>query len=186
MAVYFIQAVDGGPIKIGSSGNPDMRLSDLQVANPKVLRILATMPGGTPQEWALHEQFKKYRVQGEWFTPAPEIMALIKYHSPKPARSSKPKIPTELANLANSLRLAFDMNVSIRECGKSINQISAEMGSSGVYLRSALSGDPAFDHRITIELLHDFVQATGRELEIVINPKNPLNHPSCAHLRGAA
>ncbi len=77
--VYFIQAVDGGPVKIGYSSNPRARLSSMQTGRADQLRILALLPGGAETEVAMHHVFRKYRVRprGEWFHPAPTILAFI-------------------------------------------------------------------------------------------------------------
>lgn len=75
--VYFIQAIEGGPIKIGMSQNPERRLADLQVGSPVRLRIIGVAVGGQQREAALHRRLAKHRVHGEWFADAPEVMAAI-------------------------------------------------------------------------------------------------------------
>lgn len=71
--IYFIQGVDGGPIKIGLSGNPTARLRTLQRTSPVVLEILCAVPGDRSLEAFFHDQFAIGRLHGEWFsedTPA--------------------------------------------------------------------------------------------------------------------
>jgi hypothetical protein len=75
--VYFIQAGDGGPIKIGIARSPERRLIELQVGNHAKLRILALTPGGWGEERALHDKFAALRLNGEWFDPAPELLSYI-------------------------------------------------------------------------------------------------------------
>jgi hypothetical protein len=79
-SVYFIQGVDGGPIKIGKANFPERRLYDLQASSPVRLRILATVAGGMRREYELHRQFKASRLHGEWFEPTPELLAEIEGH----------------------------------------------------------------------------------------------------------
>ena len=79
--VYFI-ASDDGPIKIGVAINPQSRLKGLQTSHPSQLRILALTTGGTQQESAYHRQFGAHRLTGEWFNPAPEIIAEIERLAP--------------------------------------------------------------------------------------------------------
>jgi hypothetical protein len=67
--VYFIQAVNGGPIKIGTAIDPKKRLASLQLSCPFRLKILATRPGGERLERSLHRRFAAYRLHGEWFEP---------------------------------------------------------------------------------------------------------------------
>lgn len=79
MAVYFIRS--GGPdgfIKIGvTSGRVEARLSSLQTGNPHKLTVLATIDGGPEVELKLHRRFAAFRVDGEWFRAAPELLAFI-------------------------------------------------------------------------------------------------------------
>jgi hypothetical protein len=74
--VYFIQAGDG-PIKIGVATNPKRRLAVLQTANPHPLKLLATKAGGAWREIEYHSRFAAHRLQGEWFSPHPDILAEI-------------------------------------------------------------------------------------------------------------
>lgn len=76
--VYFIGA-DEGPIKIGHARNIWSRLQCLQAAAPPPieLKVLATRPGARPLEQQYHSRFASYRLRGEWFERAPEILAEI-------------------------------------------------------------------------------------------------------------
>ena len=56
-----------GWVKIGTATNIDARLAELQVGCPHRLILLASGPGGTAMEAALHFEFAKYRRRGEWF-----------------------------------------------------------------------------------------------------------------------
>lgn len=71
--VYFIEAGDGGPIKIGLSLDVAARLVTLQASNPLPLRLLATMPGDHGIERELHRRFKGERLNGEWFRGDGEV-----------------------------------------------------------------------------------------------------------------
>lgn len=78
--VYFVQAGEGGPIKIGRSADLEARVSALQTANANVLRVIGKYPGRSAVERGLHTLFAKYRTRdgGEWFHPSPELMAFIR------------------------------------------------------------------------------------------------------------
>lgn len=67
MTVYFIQAIAGGPIKIGYARDVEKRLRDLQCGSPFVLRVICTEEGGQKYEAQLHRRFAKWRLHGEWF-----------------------------------------------------------------------------------------------------------------------
>jgi hypothetical protein len=76
--VYFIQAEGGGPIKIGvTTGSAETRLASLQTGSPVKLRIVTTTPGDPALERKLHHRFAAHRLHGEWFSPAPELLAFI-------------------------------------------------------------------------------------------------------------
>ena len=85
-SVYFIQPVDGGPIKIGIAAHVLGRLSGLQTGSPVELRVLGVIPGVRQSyEAELHERFAATRRHGEWFEPTPELMAFIAVHAEVPA-----------------------------------------------------------------------------------------------------
>lgn len=74
--VYFIQGHPNGNIKIGWAANPYLRLTKLQLSCPIPLVLLAFQEGGQQLEASYHKRFCAYRLHGEWFEPAPEIVAL--------------------------------------------------------------------------------------------------------------
>jgi hypothetical protein len=77
MMVYFVQAADG-PVKIGISKNPPARMVKMQADNHSPLTLLAVTPGGVAEEQAFHLRFAASRLHGEWFSPAPELLALVR------------------------------------------------------------------------------------------------------------
>lgn len=76
--IYFIQSERGGPVKIGRSKDPILRLRALQTAHPYPLLLLATVEHPDITEMSLHEQFAESRLLGEWFEPTPGLMGLIR------------------------------------------------------------------------------------------------------------
>lgn len=75
--VYFIQAVIGGPVKIGTALNPWVRMTELQSGNPEKLRLIAVMHGGSKLERACHTRLADDRLRGEWFRSSELLAALI-------------------------------------------------------------------------------------------------------------
>ncbi len=75
--VYFIQMGEKGPIKIGQSANPELRLASLQTANPAALNLLWVYEGDEYTEQNIHGIFKKDRIRGEWFKPSEELTTFI-------------------------------------------------------------------------------------------------------------
>jgi hypothetical protein len=55
-------------VKIGIAADVSVRLRTLQTACPKSLIVYATVRGSVREEQALHCDFARYRLQGEWFT----------------------------------------------------------------------------------------------------------------------
>lgn len=74
--VYFIQS-SSGAIKIGVASNPVQRLRTLQTAHAEPLTLLCAVLGGAMCEERYHYQFRDHRLIGEWFSPAPELLAEI-------------------------------------------------------------------------------------------------------------
>ena len=78
MPVYFAQAVDGGAIKIGHSVDVPSRIKQLESHYGRRLAVLATLPGGRPEEQAIHGRFDHLRFgRSEQFQPAPDLLAFI-------------------------------------------------------------------------------------------------------------
>lgn len=75
--IYFVQAVDGGPIKIGMTRNMVKRIRSLNGASPSPLRVLGVIDGNQVQEKTLHVRFKADRIFNEWFKPSGALLALI-------------------------------------------------------------------------------------------------------------
>lgn len=74
---YFIQAVTGGPIKIGCTDDVLYRLKNLQTGNPCKLQVLLALPEEYASEEYLHKRFSHSRLIGEWFEPTDDLISLI-------------------------------------------------------------------------------------------------------------
>jgi hypothetical protein len=76
--VYFIKPIGmDGPIKIGCSVDPEIRLSNLMVWSPFPLEIVATIPGGYSLERNVHECFADAHSHKEWFRAIPRLQTFI-------------------------------------------------------------------------------------------------------------
>lgn len=83
--IYFAQAIDGGPIKIGCTGDVSRRCKQLENHYGKPLAILGTMDGSRAEEAEIHARFAHLRLTGrstngrriEQFKPAADLMAFI-------------------------------------------------------------------------------------------------------------
>jgi hypothetical protein len=76
--IYFLQSIDGGPVKIGSSKDITRRHEELEAYYGRPLVLLATMEGGRKEETVIHQRFRRLRFgRTEQFRPDPELMEFI-------------------------------------------------------------------------------------------------------------
>ncbi len=76
--IYFVQSIEGGPVKIGFTDDLGTRLKALEFSYRCGLAVLATLPGGRDEERSLHERFSHLRFgRTKQFRPAPDLMAFI-------------------------------------------------------------------------------------------------------------
>lgn len=81
--VYFIQASRLRLIKIGSTSNLERRLALLRTGSPDHLDVVGLIqpPCAWSLEAELHARFWADRLQGEWFSPSPELVSYINQHA---------------------------------------------------------------------------------------------------------
>ena len=77
--VYFIHMETNLKVfKIGYTTNLKTRLEDLQVANPSLLQVYATINNvSRKKETELHMFFQKKHIRGEWFAITPDMIDLV-------------------------------------------------------------------------------------------------------------
>lgn len=77
-SVYFAQAGEDGPVKIGfCASNPLKRLAELQTGCPHEIFLIGTVSGGRKDESEMHRRLDAYWIRGEWFERKPEVLAAI-------------------------------------------------------------------------------------------------------------
>lgn len=68
------------PIKIGFSAEPARRIKEFTRGPfPTVLLGQWSAPNGLRDESELHTRFREYRLSGEWFYPAPELLDFLSH-----------------------------------------------------------------------------------------------------------
>jgi Meiotically up-regulated gene 113 len=94
--IYFVQSPDGGPVKIGHSGDFPTRVRQLEAHYGQPLAVLATMDGGREEEAELHHRFAHLRLgRTEQFRPASDLVAYIgRPVGPPGGGSTEPLVPT--------------------------------------------------------------------------------------------
>jgi hypothetical protein len=76
--IYFVQPIDGGPVKIGFTDNLSARLIQLEQHYRVSLAVLATLPGDRAVERSIHKKFAHLRFgQTEQFRPEAELFEFI-------------------------------------------------------------------------------------------------------------
>lgn len=76
--VYFVQAGEGGPLKIGHTINPGTRLSALQTACSEPVNVLGLIEGDLRRERRIHRALAAHRRTGEWFDPSPAVLGFAR------------------------------------------------------------------------------------------------------------
>lgn len=74
--VYFAQAGEGGPVKIGQTRQLERRIHALGTASAEPIKLLGKVPETWLSEQRLHNLFAPVRVRGEWFEPHPRLLEL--------------------------------------------------------------------------------------------------------------
>lgn len=74
MAVYFIQAGENGPVKIGVAKHVQRRMAFLQTGNHERLSLIREVPGDRYEESLYHQHFGNLRLHHEWFTYCPTML----------------------------------------------------------------------------------------------------------------
>lgn len=95
--VYFVQAVDNGPVKIGwTKDHPDRRLKEIRMLSPvRVVPLGVIRWYSRWREGSAHLRFGAFRLHGEWFEPSPELLDYIaKRAQPWPEADSPTLEPT--------------------------------------------------------------------------------------------
>lgn len=77
-SIYFIRPIGAeGPIKIGCSQSPEVRLASMMAWSPLPLEIIAQAPGNLQDEDFIHRCFSGDHSHGEWFHPSPKLLAFV-------------------------------------------------------------------------------------------------------------
>jgi hypothetical protein len=77
MSVYLVQPKDGGPIKIGCSGQLDARHRAISRLFPYGIEVLAVIDGGRMCESFIHNCFRPIATSAEWFRSTPAIWRFV-------------------------------------------------------------------------------------------------------------
>lgn len=79
--IYVIRAGEAGAVKIGFSSTAETlrtRIRTLQSGAADRLFVLGVTPGSVRQEKLSHRALAEFRMEGEWFRPAPAALEFVK------------------------------------------------------------------------------------------------------------
>lgn len=120
--IYLIHDPYSRALKIGRSDNPLHRLSSLQSAHPRSRLKLLSMFAAKPHvEQDLHKELEEFRLNGEWFEEAGEvietflefsrdIIMLVDYDCPTFEKKVRfERLSDELQSIANDLKEMFNI-----------------------------------------------------------------------------
>lgn len=91
--VYFIQCTASRNIKIGWTTNVQSRMKHMQSNSGSQLELLGYFPATDTDESSLHNEFKSFHVNGEWFCETPEILTKIELLC---CKQDLDKVPTKV------------------------------------------------------------------------------------------
>jgi hypothetical protein len=117
--VYFIGQIDSGPIKIGASANPALRIKALQSGSPVPLALLASFASKDcyEAERSLHKQFARARLHGEWFERTEALLRVM-----DSCRATDRSLDLGVLNPVQAARIVSLVEAS-RELGCSIDAV---------------------------------------------------------------
>ena len=101
MSIYFIQAGDDGPVKIGFATDVRARIKVIQTNSPEKLSLIRQIDGDVPVERWFHKQFNDRRLNGEWFSFCDEMLTIL-----PPVIRKREKKPRE-QHLCDAIRAAL-------------------------------------------------------------------------------
>jgi hypothetical protein len=95
--IYFVQGVDGGPIKIGTTVSLYDRIRELCCRQRKDLKILAVTEGGRREEYQYLVKFAHLKTSlgerhCEWFHPTADLLQLVEELAAKTPDSIRGRI----------------------------------------------------------------------------------------------
>jgi hypothetical protein len=155
--VYFLQAGEGGPIKIGfSASSVERRLHGNQVGCPAPLTLLGVIEGDVQLERRFHVAFRSCALRGEWFKPHRRLISFIRTVA-RPLAAPRPEKP---ANLTVLQELGWEIDDRFGSRGS----FAKEVGIGEAYLSQILTGARPTG-RLPFELAIRIAQASGLPLE---------------------
>jgi DNA-binding XRE family transcriptional regulator len=139
MPVYMIRAGENGPVKIGHSQWPEVRLGQLQISHWERLRIIRVFEGGESEEAILHARFADLHIRGEWHSFSRlmladvglvEVVDAVPEIAP-PENVSTPQTPLNLGKRVFDLRKARGVTQAELAAALNVSRVAITMIETG-------------------------------------------------------
>jgi transcriptional regulator of acetoin/glycerol metabolism len=139
--IYFIQAGNDGPIKIGWTTNGiKERLANLQTSSPYPLKLLGVMEGELKDELQLHRMFSEYLVTGEWYSSNKDLLNFIASATNPESDVFRLKDAIKQIKLTNQTRLLNKNTIHLRD---TLQQIEIELIIEALRVTNGKQSDAA-------------------------------------------
>lgn len=144
--VYCIGECVGGPVKVGYSKRPELRLTKIRADNVSAMRLLGVIPGDRAVEADLHERFALLHIRGEWFedrngiitdTFGPMVAQVVEIHDLRSWLK---------ANRVSQAELASHIGVEQSHLSKMMNGLSSPSAQTAWLIECATGGEITMQH----------------------------------------
>lgn len=138
--IYLIVCRENNTCKIGKSNNPINRLSQLQTGSPFPLELVSYIDKDELTELEIHNLFKDYRLEGEWFKYCDEIKSFFNIEEAFLTNKEIFNVIFRISNVAAKLYFSlFHLYKNERFFISSINMKDIEL-SAGIKKASVIKG----------------------------------------------
>ncbi len=134
MPVYFIQAGEKGPVKIGYAKDVFARAYGLQCGHYDTLNIIRVIDLECWAELWLHDHFKLSRIRGEWFKYTPEMESVVPCESQRERFSPQKPTHTPCIVVVPKLQAFLDSQ------GLTRGEFADQIGTTAEAVRLWLTG----------------------------------------------
>lgn len=167
--VYFLRPVGAqGPVKIGQSRTPLIRLKTISSWSPVELELAAHTPGARDLEARLHAAFAKDRLHGEWFSASAALSSLIA--DIQCGEFDAGSLPAERvrgdSNWTDVSRFSVSMAAALRRVGARVSVPDDVLEARGRFAYGKWQGGERHQHPDDALVVVEWLSAHGEALSV--------------------